>query len=203
MSESTLQSFWNAVAENDVAACELLLNNDPSLVSARYFGIAWTPEPNPSIHFSNTALHTASVNSRVDVAKLLIRFGADVNAIGYEDNKGLTPPIVLAAWEGSTEMLQCLLDAGADPNLAASAETALYCAAEHGASEKVDTLLISGARYDVFTAAILGEVEILKQFLTAYRPLLNARSLKRNRTVREEAEHHQQAAIVKLLDILE
>jgi len=202
MSDSA-EEFWKAIDANDVETTKSLLQDSPALVNERYFGIAWKTEPNCDIQFSNTALHNAAVNSRVKIAELLIRSGADVNAIGYEENKGLTPPIVLAAWEGSIEMMKVLLDAGADPNLSASAETALYCAAEHHAQEKVELLLASGARHDLFTAAILGEVEMLKKILTAYPPLLNARSLKRNRTVREEAEHYKQIEVIKLLEILD
>ncbi len=198
-----IPEFWKAIEDNDASTVESLLKETPSLVQERYCGIAWQPKAQCDIHFTNTALHNAAVNSRVEIAEQLIRFGADVNAIGYEENKGLTPPIVLATWEGSIEIMKVLLESGADPNLAASAESALYCAAEHLVPEKVELLLANGARHDVFTAAILGEVGIVKKFLTAYPPLLNARSLKRNRTVREEAEHHKQTGVIKLLEILE
>jgi len=197
---NTTNQFWAAVANDDIDCLKTMLDRQPELVRERYFGVAWKPEPVKGLQFSNTALHTATVNSRVELAKLLIANGADINAIGYEENKGLTPPIVLAAWEGSIEMLRLLLDAGADPNLAASAETALYCAAEHNAEEKVMLLLERGARQDIFTAAILGDVESVRQFVTAYPPLLKARSLKRNRTAKEEAQHFEQEDVVQLLN---
>ena len=199
MSKATKQ-FWAAVADDDVPSVKTLLDRHPELVRERYFGVAWKPEPVEGLQFGNTALHTAVVNSRVELAKLLIENGADIDAIGYEENKGLTPPIVLAAWEGSIEMLRLLLDAGADANLAASAETALYCAAEHKAAAKVELLLSRGARHDIFTAAILGEVELVRRFVTAYPPLLHARSLKRNRTAKEEAQHFEQNDVVQLLN---
>lgn len=195
-----IDKFWSAVAENDIASVTSLLENYPEFVQERYFGVAWNPATVDDCKFSNTALHTTAVNSQVELAKLLIKNGAGINAIGYEENKGLTPPIVLAAWEGSTVMVEFLLAHGADPNLPASAETALYCAAEHGAADKVELLLANGARHDIFTAAILGEVEIVREFITAYPPLIKARSLKRNRTAKEEAEHHNQAEVVELLE---
>jgi ankyrin repeat protein len=204
--------YWRAVQNDDIAALEHLLAQSPSLVHETIPGEAWQPghwyDPAagkrvPVPHdflFSNTALHTAAVNGHAELASLLLRHGANPNAIGYEANKGLTPPIVLAAWEGTLETLRALLDAGADPNLPASAETALYTAAEHGSRDKAELLLSRGARHDIFTAAILGEVETVRQMLHAYPPLKDAKSHKRRRTPMEEAQHHHRADVVKLLE---
>jgi hypothetical protein len=204
--------YWRAVRDNDVAALERLLANSPSLVHEVVRGEAWEPGhwydpaagkrvPVPQhFEFTNSALHTAAVNGRAELASLLLRRGAAPDAIGYEGNKGLTPPVVLAAWEGTLETLRVLLDRGADPNLPASAETALYTAAEHGSRDKAELLLSRGARHDIFTASILGEVEIVRRMLRAYPPLKNARSHKRGRTPLEEAKHHHCAEVVKLLE---
>ena len=200
-------NFWEAVANNDTSALQNLLAASPELAGARFVGNAWNPAAAPDEtratehDFTNTALHTAAVNSHTEMVQLLLQFGADPNAIGFErDNKGLTPPVVLAAWEGSLETLRALLDGGADPNIPASAETALYTAAEHGSADKVDLLLSYGARHDVFTAAIVGDVFLVKRFLAAYPPLRYARSTKRHRTPCEEAEHHNQFEIVRLFE---
>ena len=161
-------AYWKAVEENDVAKVAALLDQSSSLVDERYTGEAWIPGsvydsterkqvPAPAdFPFTNTALHTAVVNARTELAEVLLRHGADANANGYEANKGLTPPVVLAAWEGSLETLRVLLEGGADPNISASTETALYTAAEHHAPDKVELLLAHGARHDIFTAAIVG-----------------------------------------------
>ena len=203
-------AFRNAVNNNDVDTIEALLAETSSLVEERYSGEAWVagciydsgqrkqiPAP-ADFPFTNTALHTASVNGRTDLTSLLIRYGTDINAIGYEANKGLTPAVVLAAWEGSLETLRVLLENGADPNNPASAETALYTAAEHHSFDKVELLLAHGARHDIFTAAITGNAELVERMLVAYPPLQEARSEKRGRTPREEAEHHGQSDVVKL-----
>ena len=202
----TIEQYWKAVANNDTATLTNLLAASPEWVGERFVGNAWSPvdtlDEGTSAEehdFTNTALHTAAVNARAEMVKILLQHGADPNAIGFEkDNKGLAPPVVLAAWEGSLETLRALLDGGADPNVPASAETALYTAAEHGSADKVDLLLSYGARHDVFTASIVGDVRLVKRLLAAYPPLRNARSTKRNRTPLEEAEHHNQAEIVKL-----
>ena len=203
-----IEQYWEAVANNDTATLIDLLAASPELVGERFAGNAWSPAEQPNEgasavehDFTNTALHTAAVTDRTEMVKILLQHGADPNAIGFEkDNKGLAPPVVLAAWEGSLETLLALLDGGADPNIPASAETALYTAAEHGSADKVDLLLSYGARHDVFTASIIGDVQLVKRFLTAYPPLRNARSTKRNRTPIEEAEHHKQVEIIKLFE---
>ena len=204
-------AYWNAVHNADVTNVARMLDESSSLVDEWYAGEAWIPGhiydpaecnqiPAPSeFPFTNTALHTAAVNGRAELAELLLRHGADANAIGYEANKGLTPPVVLAAWEGSVETLRVLLANGADPNISASAETALYTAAEHRAPDKVDLLLAHGARHDIFTAAIVGDFELVQRMVIAYPPLRDARSAKRGRTPREEAEHHEQSDVLKLL----
>ena len=81
------KKFWHAVDDDDMARVKQLVEQSPELVRKRYFGVAWKPEEIEGFEFSNTALHTAAVNSRVPLAKLLIKFGADINAIGYEENK--------------------------------------------------------------------------------------------------------------------
>jgi ankyrin repeat protein len=56
------------------------------------------------------------------------------------------PPLVGAAWAGRIEIARQLLDAGADPNLAADeAFTALFAAAVRGDGAMVDLLLERGA----------------------------------------------------------
>ena len=65
-----------------------------------------------------TPLHIAANNGSAEAAKELIRLGADVNAIGFDDNA----PLHYAAWytketdEKKFETIKILLDAGADPH---------------------------------------------------------------------------------------
>jgi hypothetical protein len=198
-----IPQYWEAVQGDDLRALRILLEQHPDLVHQRIKGESWAPGrihdpdakgqvPAPQDYpFTNTAVHFAAVNSKVELMKLLIEFGADLNAVGYEANKGLTPPIVLAAWEGSLETMRLLLEAGADPNLPASAENALYCAAEHKAPAKAALLEAFGARHDVFTAALTGRTWFVERELRAYEPLAERRSLKRHRTPDEEATYGQ------------
>ena len=206
-----IDAYWNAIRSADVGKVAEILEASPSLVEERFAGEAWVPGhvydsaeqkqvPTPTdFPFTNAAIHSATVNAQTELVELLLRHGANANAMGYEANKGLTPPVVLAAWEGSFETLQLLLANGADPNIPASAETALYTAAEHHAQDKVDLLLAHGARHDIFSAAIEGDVETVERMVKAYPSLREARSMKRGRTPREEAEHHQQSEVLALL----
>ena len=65
-----------------------------------------------------TPLHIAANNGSAEAAKELIRLGADVNAIGFDDKA----PLHYAAWyteetdEKKFETIKILLDAGANPH---------------------------------------------------------------------------------------
>ncbi|KAL8161493.1 hypothetical protein V2J09_012982 [Rumex salicifolius] len=58
--------LWHS-HQNDAAAVRRLLDEDPSLVSARDYD-------------SRTPLHVAALHGLIDVAKTLIEFGAEINA---------------------------------------------------------------------------------------------------------------------------
>jgi len=112
--------------------------------------------------------------------------------LGFNENKGVAPAVVLAAWEGELEVLRLLLQNGANPNVPAPAESALYTAIEHTSQDesepnRVSLLLDAGAVHDFFTAAMWGRTDLVEQFLGDYPELISRRSLKRNRSPLEEA----------------
>ena len=185
--------LWVALDANDIDGARAVLDARPQAVHERAPHAHAAP---PAPYKTNTPLtHIAIRAGRAETMAMLIGRGADVNALGYNENKGIAPAIVLAAWEGDVEMLRVLLDAGADPNAPGSAETALYAAIEHTEADgphpnKVSVLLDGGARHDIFTAAMVGDVDVARTHATAYPPLLGRRSLKRNRTPLEEAAHY-------------
>jgi uncharacterized protein len=63
---------------------------------------------------ANMPLHAAVAGNQLEMVKLLIEAGADVNA---RDGQGWTP-LNLAAHEGPGELVSALLEAGADPQIA-------------------------------------------------------------------------------------
>jgi len=92
------------------------------------------------------ALHYAVFHGLYDMTKLLLKFGANVNALGYENNHEMTPAVVLAAWEGGNDILKLLLENGADPNMKSSNNvSALSTAKKHNKPETVEMLLKYGA----------------------------------------------------------
>ncbi len=92
-------------------------------------------------HGHDTALLFAARVGDLASAKLLVAAGADVND---SDAWGLTPAI-LAAHSGFGELLQFLLDKGADPNMAKPGFTALHEAIMRRDEKMVTALLDHGA----------------------------------------------------------
>ena len=72
----------------------------------------------------NTALHEATLGGDEEVALLLIRSGADVNAI---NNEGLTP-LWGASAMGLPKVVSTLLEHGANPNVRTEGMTPLHMA---------------------------------------------------------------------------
>eukprot|EP00092_Neocalanus_flemingeri_P024493 GFUD01026561.1.p1 GENE.GFUD01026561.1~~GFUD01026561.1.p1 ORF type:complete len:899 (-),score=198.15 GFUD01026561.1:15-2711(-) len=89
-----------------------------------------------------TPLHMAALHGRVDVAKLLLKYGAKLEPRGSDKLYGATP-IYLASQNGNLEMVHELIVAGADVNcrLRKIGVTPLFVAAERGHHDVVKLLL--------------------------------------------------------------
>ncbi|MCA9790327.1 MAG: ankyrin repeat domain-containing protein [Candidatus Eremiobacteraeota bacterium] len=196
----SVTNFWQAVLAADLPTLRSLLQQEPGLVNQTYEGEARNLEPAPT-GFTNTALHYAVLHGQREVVECLLEAGADINAIGFEPGRGLTPALVLAVAEADLEMVKLLCARGADVNQPASAETPLFTAIEEGFQDKVEVLLAHGARHDVFTAAITGQTDLVVRHLEAYPSLLKARDLKRNRTPWEEAAAHSQDDVMDAIRV--
>jgi ankyrin repeat protein len=92
-------------------------------------------------HGGDTALMFAARVGDLSSAKLLVAAGANVNDA---DAWGVTAT-VLAAHSGYGELVEFLLDKGADPNLAAAGFTALHEAIMRRDEKMVSALLVHGA----------------------------------------------------------
>jgi len=92
--------------------------------------------------FACSALHTAAERGRVEIAKLLIEAGADVNIQRF---RSLEVPLHSAAEHGHVEIARLLIKAGADVNAADfHGELPWHKAAERGHIEIVELLIEHG-----------------------------------------------------------
>jgi ankyrin repeat protein len=128
-------SGWRTATPIAVEARELL-SRSPELANAR------------REHHDATPLHAARGN--VDVARLLIEFAAQVNAIDSEMQRLM--PLHGRAEHGDVEMVELLLHHGADVHAASCMGTPLHCAVggfQHAPPERwrevAERLLAAGA----------------------------------------------------------
>ena len=95
-------------------------------------------------------LYVAGEKGNIEVARLLIAAGADVNL----SSQNGTSALYAAASTGQPEMCRFLLENGASVDqLASGAHSPLYVAAQNGHAEVATILLDSGATVNLSTAA--------------------------------------------------
>ena len=157
MSQHEVETYFAAIRTNDLEQVKLMLDKNPSLANARMLGDGtllnrqiWKNKvvvdiPTNELRDS-PALHYATFHGHVSMVDLLLSYGADVDAFGYENNHEMTPAIVIAAWEGGYDILKLLLEHGADPNaVSGNGVTPLSTAIRHGNKDRVDLLRKFGA----------------------------------------------------------
>ena len=160
-------AFVAAANNGDLDAARAMLAREPRLARA------------PS------ALFRAAAMGRIDMVRLLVEHGADVNAATAEDSSYVGTPLLAA-----TEMLNeapatvaLLLELGADPNLDAGGETPLHMAMatyartpeKHGV---VELLLGAGATHNQREAVMAihrGRIDLLAAQLDADPELVHRR----------------------------
>ena len=89
----------------------------------------------------NTALIFAARAGSLESARLLVAAGSDVNGLSAFG----TSPVIMAVHGGNNELLDFLLNRGADVESSASGHTALHAAVLRGSLEAVELLLDHGA----------------------------------------------------------
>ena len=194
--------FFKAVGVRDLVRVRELLDQDPSLANAEVrgnaaiqghwgWGASWG---DPAEWETVRAVHFAAY-THGDLLRLLIEYGADVDAYSCNGTA-----LVLACWEGSRETVQILLEAGANPNLpGAHGRSPLHSAINHWDPWKIEILLRYGARHDIFSAAIVGDLEEVKRQMNDGEYLINRRDIVRDRTPLEWAAFRRQEEVGEYL----
>ena len=96
--KSGMQAVHYAVDGGNADTLEWMLQ-DGADVNARDYSNGWTP-----------LLRAASVNSTKDIARVLIRYKARIDAMDKEDKT----PLMIATINGNLQFVQVLIDHGAD-----------------------------------------------------------------------------------------
>ena len=130
-----LDGYFEAIEAGDVERLEDLLADDPELLRARTQpGYAQDQEA------TCTGLHLAVWHQQLEVARVLIEAGIDLEATNHEGR------------------------------------TALHDSIEFGRSDFTQLLLDHGAELDICSAAILGDLDRMRELLDADPALANDRS---------------------------
>ena len=129
-SRSDLDIF-EAVAAGRAEAVSAMLDRNPALAKS------WSPD-------GFTPLHFAAFFGQQEIARYLVRRGADVSAVSM--NPMEVTPLHSAAAAHATEIVRMLLESGAPVNAKQHGGwTALHAAANNGDTEMIKMLLQHGA----------------------------------------------------------
>jgi ankyrin repeat protein len=117
-----------------------------------YFTTSRSDQPGPGWYFDGTGYQaphkSGGFRDYLAIVKLLVAHGADPNK-AHDDywREAQGGPLYCAAWSGATEIVQFLIDVGADVNEMRFTlnTTALHAAARNGHLDVVGKLLVNGA----------------------------------------------------------
>ena len=125
------KDIFSYIWDGNIKGVEYVLNKDPSCVNSRK-GVT-----------NSTALMVAAVKGNLDICKLLVSNGAQVNE---RDKSGRTALILSASPWCPVSLSKFLIESGADINIRAeNGETVLSCARNCCKQELVDFLEALGA----------------------------------------------------------
>ena len=122
-----------------------------------------------------SALACAAGNGNVDIMRLLIKNGANINSQAII--RGSRTPLQAAVHSGSLAAIDILLEAGADPNAAAvlgNEETAIFLAAAHKSPAVLSRLIEAGAKISdsiLSDAVSKDDVEMVRLLLRKGGPM--------------------------------
>lgn len=124
--------FTSAVVEGNVAVVTKYLDEGKVSVNDKFF--AWTP------------LLSAASRNQIEVVKVLVARGADIN---YKHPILKMTSVAFATYDGNTVLLEYLLQKGADPNIKMRGGVSLLRVAKDEAKPDVAAILVKyGAKDD-------------------------------------------------------
>ncbi len=160
-----INSLMSAAANNDLAGIKFFSKAGAALVNQKNFGGA-------------TALHIAAREKNLEIAKVLVENGADVNAI---DNEGWTP-LMRASLAGDAALVTFLLEKNADASGVNSANESAIMQATQSDCDKclavmfekfnfikmMDTKLLTQQITDSYSVARNHENDVVQKLLGDY-----------------------------------
>ncbi|WP_254510461.1 ankyrin repeat domain-containing protein [Anatilimnocola floriformis] len=139
MANPSIEDVSHLIVNHQVAA-EAAIRSDPQLVTA-------------TDSLGDTLLHYAAGSGKVDLIRLLVEMGSDINARG---DKGETPLVRAVVNNDKSKPVQVLLELGADPNIADNFDhTPIYWAAAGEMKSMAKLLKKHNATIDFFTEVFL------------------------------------------------
>ena len=128
-----------AAEQGDCEALKKLLDIYPGFVND--IDYLYLPVGNVGMIAKDTPLQYACLKGHLEAAKLLIRYGANVNV----PSKTRRPPLAEAVYSGNLELVEYLLQVGANPMaIDPDGRNALFVAAKRGHLEILEKLLSIG-----------------------------------------------------------
>ncbi len=166
---SDLLALVMAANRQDVSSVEDLLTRNPGLATARILSPDAHSEGSTLLHGIVSAYSAAS-DEKLEIAKLLIEHGADVDAEGGQARGSGESALGYAGFFGDVRLVELYLAHGADPNrINSTGNTPVDATAHEGSHARgyptfipsFEALVKAGGRYDLGHLIMLNHTERL------------------------------------------
>jgi hypothetical protein len=181
--DARFEAAASAIVSGDPDALRALLDSHPALARARSpFGHHSTLVHYVSANGVEASRQWQSPRNAVQVLRILLRHGADPDAVADAYGGGLTPLCALASSAHPARagvqggLVEELCRGGANPNGLDEDGLPLWTAITYGYPAAVNALARCGARVDnLVLAAAVGDVQRVRSYLQDGKPLSGAR----------------------------
>lgn len=162
-----LGSLVAAIKRAVPSEVESILAADPQLATATVpsHPAEGDPEGTTLLHWAMPGDGRELRDEHVEVARLLLKYGADPNVVGNGPNHGRCAPLSLAAWGNHVPLIELLLEHGADPDGSSKDRSPILTAAEHDHIAAVETLVEAGATHMLYELVLAGLEPKVRRYL--------------------------------------